>query len=97
MRFPRGLAGGGEFLAPFRPVPVAAAQVWRKCGPVDALKIERVVMREHLGYDDGLPGVVCRFSHMVGGSLRWSRRFFFPARDEADFHRLMRESGRALC
>jgi hypothetical protein len=39
-RLPSDLPGGWEFNSPFKAKPLAKGQVWRKCGPLDAIKID---------------------------------------------------------
>lgn len=69
---------------------VQIGNVYRKAGPCDWVKIVRVQMPGHENYDGGLPGCSVRFSTGNGGFER--RTWFYPAIDDADFERKMKES-----
>lgn len=97
MKLPKELKGGGRFDAPFVEAPVKAGQVWRKSGPCDALKVERVMLPGTPDDDGGAPGIVCRFSKIARGRIVWGQRFFRLARSEAELLAEMKKEGRALC
>lgn len=42
MKSPGDLPGAWSFHAPLQAAEFKVGQVWRKCGPVDALRIERI-------------------------------------------------------
>jgi len=97
MKLPKELKGVARFDAPFVAAPIKAGQVWRKSGPCDALKIEKVMLRGTPDDDGGLPGIVCRFSRLARGRIVWGQTFFRAARTEADLLEDLKTEGRALC
>lgn len=97
-RIPTNFPGGYSFEGEFAKVPLAVGQVWRKHGPVDALKIVRIVMPDFEHWDGASPGVSCRHS-IIGrnGRIVWERgrTWFHPAASQEDFWQQMKESHRA--
>jgi hypothetical protein len=98
MKLPKRFPGGARFDGEFEPVPLALGQVWRKAGPLSALRIERLQLPGRVDYDGGLPGVSVRVTGHNGSAIIWEPHgSFYPAKTEADFLEAMRESGRVLC
>jgi len=73
---------------------VQVGNIYRKSGPCDWVKIVRIQMHGHENYDGGSPGCSVRFSTGKGGFHR--RTWFYPAKSDADFEKLMAESNRRL-
>jgi hypothetical protein len=61
-RLPNDLPGGWEFNSPFKAKLLANGQVWRKCRPLDAIKIVRVMIPGHSEYDGGAHGISVRYT-----------------------------------
>jgi len=76
---------------------VKPGAVWRKDGPCDWLRVERLMLPGEPGYDGGLAGVSVKPGRSVGGKFRASRgpSWFVPARSRSAFARHMRLSCRA--
>ena len=93
-RLPRDLPGGWEYHDDFRAEPLQSNQVWRKMGPVDALKIVRVMMPGHAEYDGGANGVSVRPTVIgSGGRVTWSSKTWFWPGDERKIHARLQEHG----
>lgn len=59
-------------------------QVFRKNGPCDWMRVERVLIPGHPEYDGALPGVSVRRSD--SGGRGWKKRgWFVPAANDQDF------------
>jgi hypothetical protein len=98
MQLPSDITGGFWFYPPFVPHPLVVGQVWRKCGPIDALRIESMQFLGCPHFDGGLPGISVRFSEFKRGRVRWCKdRMFIPANNETSFLIFLLESGRTLC
>lgn len=54
-------------------------QIWRKQGPYDWIKIERILMPGYPDYDGGLPGIVVRHfpPQLKGIQLRGGKTGFY--------------------
>lgn len=94
-RLPDDLPGGWEHVAEFEPHPLAVGQVWRKMGPIDALRIERVMLPGNPQYDGGAPGISVRrtvYSHRV----KWAKDTAFMGGLEEDLHHRLQMSGYSL-
>lgn len=71
---------------------VKVGDVWRKEGPCDWIKVVRVCLPDCPGHDGGAPGCSVRLTNWRGN---WERKtWFYPAKDSAEFERLMSESFR---
>lgn len=93
-RLPTDLPGGWEFTAPFQTVPLDVGQVWRKCGPVGAIRIIRVMQPGRPEYDGGLPGISVVQTQIGDRSTRvhWSRQsVFWPGSEKQLLHALERD------
>ncbi|MDH0609858.1 hypothetical protein N5D28_13325 [Stutzerimonas stutzeri] len=94
-RLPDDLPGGWEHVAEFEPHPLAVGQVWRKMGPIDALRIERVMLPGNPQYDGGAPGISVRrtvYSHRV----KWSKDTGFWGGSQEMLHKRLEEGGYSL-
>lgn len=96
-RIPRNFPGGYSFDGEFIEAPLEPGQVWRKHGPVGALKIERILLPGFPDYDGASPGVSCRHSKIGRyGRIVWERgTWFHPAGSQEDFWQQMKVSHRA--
>lgn len=96
-RLPEDLPGGWEYQAGFEPRPLQRGQVWRKMGPVDALKIVRVMMPGNPEHDGGANGISVRPTVVGrGGRVQWSSRSWFWLGDETQIHARLKEHGYTL-
>lgn len=77
MKLPKDLPGGWTFHAPFNTAEFKVGQVWRKCGPVDALRIERILLPGYPRYDGGAPGISVRQSTVGSSGIYWSKKTWF--------------------
>lgn len=93
-RLPEDLPGGWEYHADFEPRPLQKGQVWRKMGPVDALKIVRVMLHGHPDHDGGANGVSVRPTVVGrGGKVQWSSKSWFWLGNEIQIHARLKEHG----
>lgn len=89
MKFPENLPGGWKFTEPFAPSPLAKGQVWRKCGPSDAIEIVRVMQPGHAEFDGGLPGISVRSSQIGNRAVTWRKdTWFMPGTEQQLMKRL---------
>lgn len=96
-RLPPDLPGGWEFIATFEPVKLQAGQIWRKRGPIDAIKIERVMLPGYPENDGGAPGISFRPTIVnQGGRVVWSRKTWFKLGTHEELHQWLKESGYKL-
>ena len=96
-RLPNDLLGGWSHLNSFRPVPLEKGQVWRKIGPVDALKVIRVMMPGHSENDGGAQGISVRPTTIgSSGKIRWSNKTWFRMGTEKQIHNFLKEHGYSL-
>jgi len=95
MKFPENLPGGWEFNEPFVPAPLAKGQVWRKCGPSDAIEIVRVMQPGHEEFDGGLRGISVRSSQIGNQAVRWSKHTWFMPGTERLILKRLEEDGYA--
>lgn len=72
MELPDDLPGGWMFTEPFKPVALRPGQIWRKCGPGDALKIKGIMMPGQADYDGGLEGVSLIPSRIKRNRVVWA-------------------------
>lgn len=92
---PSDLPGGWAFDRAFSLAPLAAGQVWRKAGPSDAVKIERVMQPGGDEYNGGIPGISVRRTE-IARKVRWKKDTeFWPGPVSALLERL-RAGGYAL-
>lgn len=96
MRFPKNLPGGWEFIEPFSPNPLAKGQVWRKCGPSDAIQVIRVMQPRHSEYDGGIPGISVRSSQIGNQAVTWSKNSWFMPGTEEQLMKRLKDDGYAL-
>lgn len=71
---------------------VKVGDIWRKAGPCDWIKVVRIQMPGHAGYDGGLPGCSVRCTNFKGNFER--RTWFYTVKNDADFEKQMTESYR---
>lgn len=83
---PKDLYGGWSFVRPFTPEPLAINQVWRKCGPVDALKIMAVRFE---GDSRDLQGISVNATSINKNTVTWALSFFITG-DETRIHRFFK-------
>lgn len=96
-RLPNDLPGGWEHHGTFKAVPLNKDQVWRKAGPVDALKIIRVMFPGHPEHDGAAQGISVRPTVIAtGGRVTWSRKTWFKLGNEAQVHEFLRANGYTL-
>lgn len=93
MKFPTNLPGGWQFVEPFNACPLARGQVWRKCGPSDAVEILRVMLPGHDEYDGGLPGISVRSSQIGETAVTWRKDTWFLAGDEQQILKRLETEG----
>ncbi len=92
---PHDLPGGWAFEKPFASVPLAIGQVWRKAGPGDAIKIERIMQPGQADHDGGIPGISVRRTE-IASKVRWKNDTeFWPGTASMLYERL-EEGGYAL-
>lgn len=98
MKLPDNLPGGWTFNASFVPCPLEKGQVWRKCGPSDAIEIIRVMQPGHREFDGGLPGISVRSSEIGSHRVFWRKdTWFMPGSEQQIMTRLRSEGfARAL-
>lgn len=96
MDLPNDLPGGWEFLAPYVPTELEAGQVWRKCGPIDALKIVRVMLPGNKEHDGGAPGISVRPSVIGRKGVKWSSTTWFKLGSHDQLQAWLKEHGYAL-
>lgn len=92
---PDDLPGGWAFDKPFSPEPLAVGQVWRKAGPCDAVKIERVMQPGYDEHDGGIPGMSVRRTE-IASKVRWKTQTEFWPGHVSMIHERLREGGYAL-
>ncbi len=69
--------------------------IFRKTGPCDWCRVERIVLPGFQEFDNGAPGVSVSFSEFFRGRPRWSPKgWFVLARDAAHFLEQMEASYR---
>jgi hypothetical protein len=95
-RLPSDLPGGWEFYRPFKAKPLAKGQVWRKCGPLDAVKIVRVMIPGHSEYDGGAHGISVRHTVVGRKAVTWQRKTWFKLGTEVQIHKWLKQHGYAL-
>jgi len=95
MKFPENLPGGWEFTEPFSPSPLAKGQVWRKCGPSDAIEVVRVMQPDHAEFDGGLPGISVRSSQIGNRAVMWRKDTWFMPGTEHQLMKRLEEDGYA--
>ena len=96
-QLPGDLPGGWEYHGDFQAEPLKSGQVWRKMGPIDALKIVRVMMPGHAEHDGGANGVSVRPTVIGrGGKVTWSSRTWFWLGNEGQIHARLQEHGYTL-
>lgn len=90
--------GGWEFTEPFQEYPLEVGQIWRKCGPVDAIKIKSIILPEYPDYDGGLNGISVRFSRLPSNatSVSWAREGSFISGNYERIMKFFKENGYAL-
>lgn len=96
MNIPSDLPGGWEFNKPFQPNLIQVGQVWRKCGPLDAIKIVRVMLPGHPDYDGGAPGISVKNTSVSGCNVIWERKTWFKLGSLPQLHRWLEVHGYAL-
>lgn len=96
LQLPDDLPGGWDHPAPFRRVPLSAGQVWRKSGPIGALKIEGLLYPGQPDYDGGLQGVSVVRSVALCDRIVWGRRGGFLPGNEDLVLRYLEASGYSL-
>lgn len=74
MKLPEDLTGGWEYKQPFEAKPLASGQVWRKTGPVDAIKIVRVMMPGHKEHDGAANGISVKCTIIGKSGINWARK-----------------------
>jgi hypothetical protein len=94
-KLPNDLPGGWAFDKPFSPEPLAVGQVWRKAGPSDAVKIERVMQPGQANHDGGIPGMSVRRTE-IASKVRWKKDTEFWPGPVSTLHERLREGGYAL-
>ena len=77
MKLPTNLPGGWEFTEPFKPCRIEKGQIWRKCGPSDAVEVVRVMLPGRLDYDGGLPGISVRSTQIGNQAVTWRKDTWF--------------------
>lgn len=71
------------------PARLCKGQVWRKAGPVGAIKVVRVMLPGEDGYDGGAPGISVRSTQLGAHSVTWGKRtWFWPGSEERLMKRL---------
>ena len=96
-RLPKDLPGGWEYHSDFLAEPLQRSQVWRKMGPVDALKIVRVMMPGRVEHDGGANGISVRPTVIGrGGKVKWSSKTWFWLGNERQIHARLQEQGYTL-
>lgn len=86
MELPDDLAGGWMFTEPFKPVALRHGQIWRKCGPGDALRIKRIMMPGQADYDGGLQGISVIPSRIKRNKVVWAEDSFFIPGNQSAIH-----------
>lgn len=94
-KLPKDLPGGWKFDNSFTPEPLSTGQVWRKCGPIDAIKIIRVMMPGHSEYDGGAQGISVIHTTVKRCKVVWERQSWFKGGSEAQLLNWLNESGYA--
>ena len=96
-RLPKDLPGGWEFTGDYKPDPLQAGQIWRKTGPVEALKIVRVMQPGYTEYDGGAPGIsICPTVSSAGGRIKWDKQTWFRAGTLTQIHDFLKTHGYSL-
>ena len=89
MKFPKNLPGGWEFTEAFTPAALARGQVWRKCGPSDAIEVVRVMQPGRDEYDGGVPGISVRSTQIGKRAVTWRKgTWFMPGTEKQLMERL---------
>ena len=97
IRLPPDLIGGWAYNSSFKPVPLKKGQIWRKIGPIEALKIIRVMQPGHLEYDGGAPGISIVPTEVgSGGRIRWARQTWFRPGSTDDIYQFFQLHGYTL-
>ncbi|HQA79239.1 MAG TPA: hypothetical protein PLV96_00405 [Methanoregulaceae archaeon] len=83
-RLPDDLPGGWVCKNAFGPAKIVKGQIWRKCGPLNAIKVKKVMLPGHEEYDGALTGISVVHSGMTrDGRVVWERkRWFIPGTEE---------------
>jgi len=92
---PKDLPGGWEYQKPFEAKPLSKGQVWRKCGPIDAIKIIRVMMPGHSEHDGGAQGISVVHTTTRRCKVVWEHQSWFKGGSEAQLLSWLKESGYA--
>jgi len=92
---PKDLPGGWKFTKPFESNPLNKGQVWRKCGPIDAIKIIRVMMPGHREYDGGTQGISVVHATTKRCKVVWKRQSWFKGGSEVQLLNWLKDSGYA--
>lgn len=73
--------GGWEFNNEFTQHTLSIGQIWRKCGPVDAIKIRLVMLQDYPEYDGGMMGISAFMSELdtTSSQVNWSTTPYFIA------------------
>lgn len=96
-RLPKDLPGGWQYKSEFQAEQLQCNQVWRKMGPVDALKIVRVMMPGHREYDGGASGISVRPTVLgKAGRVQWSSKTWFWLGSESQIQARLMEHGYTL-
>jgi hypothetical protein len=99
-RLPKDLEenGGWNFTEPFLAATLEEGQIWRKCGPVDAIKIRSVQLPDREDYDGGLLGISVYFSIFPSNAkkVRWAEDSSFIAGNHDRLMRYMKDNGYTL-
>ncbi|WP_045861713.1 hypothetical protein [Teredinibacter purpureus] len=95
MKLPKDLPGGWKFKNTFAPKPLESGQVWRKTGPIDAIKIVRVMMPGHQEHDGGANGVSVRSTIIGKAGVNWARKTWFWMGTESQILERFKEHGYA--
>lgn len=90
--------GGGEFKSEFMPHTLSVGQIWRKCGPVDAIKIKAIMLQGYLDYDGGIMGISAFMSELntISSKIEWSTESYFIAGSYDSIMAYFKTNGYAL-
>ncbi|WP_138437849.1 hypothetical protein [Marinobacter shengliensis] len=93
MKLPNNLPGGWEFTEPFTPSELSQGQIWRKCGPSDAIEVLRVMQPGHAEYDGGLRGISVRSTEIGKRRVSWRKDTWFMAGTESQLMKRFEAEG----
>lgn len=96
MNLPHDLPGGWEHNGRFCAAPLKAEQIWRKTGPLDAIKIERVMQPGHPEDDGGAQGISTRSTKVGSKDVIWERKTWFKLGNRRQIHSWLKEHGYSL-